>query len=227
MIYALISIGILALIFLPGQWVKYTMQRHGQDRPDLPGTGGELAVHLLERAGLDHVKVEVTPSGDHYDPIYKAVRLTAANHDGRSLTAVAVATHEVAHALQDASGYSPLKWRTRLASFVHTVQRIGSWVLLATPLIGILTRAPSVVLLEIAAGLAFMSTSVIAHAVTLPVELDASFKRALPILEEGNYLDESDLPAARKVLKAAAFSYVAAAMMSLLDVMRWLRLLRI
>ncbi|MGI9464118.1 MAG: zinc metallopeptidase [Aestuariivirgaceae bacterium] len=226
MIYALMAISILALIFLPGQWVKYTMKRHGQDRPDLPGTGGELAVHLLERAGLDHVKVEVTLAGDHYDPIYKAVRLTAANHDGRSLTAVAVATHEVAHALQDASGYQPLRWRTRLARAVHTIQRIGSGLLLATPLIGLLTRAPSVVLVEIGAGLALMSTSVIAHAVTLPVELDASFKRALPILEEGDYLDERDLPAARKVLKAAAYTYIAAAMMSLLDIMRWLRLLR-
>ena len=71
-----------------------------------------------------------------------------------------------------------------------------------------------------------MATSVVAHAVTLPVELDASFKRALPILESGEYLDQQDLPAARKVLKAAAYTYVSAALMSLLDIMSWLRMLR-
>ena len=227
MIYGLIAVSILALVFFPNLWVKHIMARYGKDRPDLPGTGGELAVHLLERAGLDDVKVEVTPAGDHYDPKDKAVRLSPGNHDGRSLTAVAVATHEVAHALQDASGYKPLLWRTRIAGHVLTIQRIGSAVLLATPLIGIVTRAPSVIVLEIAAGIAFMSTSVIAHLVTLPMEMDASFNRALPILEDGEYLGEGDIPAARKVLKAAAFTYIAAAMMSLLDVMRWLRLLRI
>lgn len=226
MFYLLIGMAVLGLVFLPSQWVKYIMARHGCDRPDLPGTGGELAIHLLEKAGLDEVKVEITPAGDHYDPNDKAVRLTVDNFDGRSLTAVAVATHEVAHALQDASGYKPLKWRTRMATHVHTIQRMGSAILLATPVIGLLTRAPSVIVLEITAGIALMSTSVIAHAVTLPVEMDASFKRALPILDEGEYLDKSDLPAARKVLKAAALTYVAAAMMSLLDVMRWLRLLR-
>lgn len=223
---AFVLVAVLALIFLPGMWIKYVMKRYAVDRPDYPGTGGELARHLLDRADLDHVKVEISPAGDHYDPTDKAVRLSAANHDGRSLTAVAVAAHEVAHAMQDASGYGPLIWRTRMARSVHTIQRIGSGILLATPLIGLLTRAPSIILLEIGAGIAFMATSVVAHAVTLPVELDASFNRALPILESGDYLDEQDFPAARKVLKAAAYTYVSAALMSLLDVMSWLRILR-
>ncbi|NNE21583.1 MAG: zinc metallopeptidase [Rhizobiales bacterium] len=223
---AFFAIAVLALIFAPSMWIRYVMKRYAVDRPDYPGTGGELARHLLDRADLDHVKVEITPVGDHYDPTDKAVRLSPANHDGRSLTAVAVAAHEVAHALQDASGYGPLIWRTRMARTVHTIQRIGSGILLATPLIGLLTRAPSIILLEIGAGIALMSTSVIAHAVTLPVELDASFKRALPILQSGDYLDESDFPAARKVLKAAAYTYVSAALMSLLNVMNWLRILR-
>lgn len=222
----LIIIIVLGLIFAPGMWIKYVMKRHAVDRPDFPGTGAELARHLLDRADLEHVKVELTADGDHYSPVEKTVRLSAGNHDGRSLTAVAVATHEVAHALQDASGYGPLKLRTRIARSVYTIQRIGSGLLLATPLIGIVTRAPSIILLEIGAGIAFMATSVVAHAVTLPVEFDASFKRALPILESGEYLDESDLPAARKVLKAAAYTYVAAALMSLLNIMNWLRILR-
>ena len=123
---ALILVIVLGLIFVPGMWIKHVMKRHAIDRPDYPGTGAELARHLLDRAGLDEVIVEVTPAGDHYSPVDKAVRLSEANHDGRSLTAVAVATHEVAHAMQDAEGYGPLKWRTRMAGSVHTIQRLGS-----------------------------------------------------------------------------------------------------
>lgn len=224
--YALIIVAVLALIFLPGMWVKYVMKRHAIDRPDYPGTGGELARHLLDRAGLEHIKVDKVPRVDHYSPNDKAVRLSTDNHDGRSLTAIAVAAHEVAHALQDASGYGPLRWSDRLYRSVRTIQRIGSGILLATPLIAILTRAPSIIVLEIGAGIAFMAAGVVAHALTLPVEFDASFNRALPILESGDYLDEQDFPGARQVLKAAAFTYVASALMSLLDIMSWIRILR-
>ncbi|MCP5082695.1 MAG: zinc metallopeptidase [Alphaproteobacteria bacterium] len=226
MIYAILGIIVLAIVFLPSMWVKYVMEQHNYDRPDFPGTGGELAAHLLTEAGIEDVTVEIAREGDHYDPKDKAVRLSPANHDGRSLTAVAVATHEVAHALQDSQGYAPLKLRTRMAKAVHMIQRVGSGLLVATPLIAVLTRAPSVILLEVVAGLALIGSSAVAHAVTLPVEFDASFKRALPILERGKYVGENDMPAARKILKAAALTYVAAALMSLLDIARWLRLLR-
>lgn len=226
MIYAILGIIVLSIVFLPNLWVKRVMEQHNHDRPDFPGTGGELAAHLLSEAGLDEVAVEMTQTGDHYDPRDKAVRLSPANHDGRSLTAVAVAAHEVAHALQDSQGYQPLKLRTRMASAVHMIQRVGSALLVATPLIAVLTRTPSIIMLEVVAGLALIGSSAVAHAVTLPVELDASFKRALPILEKGRFIDERDMPAARKILKAAALTYVAAALMSLLDVARWLRLLR-
>ncbi|NNF79292.1 MAG: zinc metallopeptidase [Rhizobiales bacterium] len=226
MIYAFLGIIVLAIVFLPSMWVKHVMEQHNYNRPDFPGTGGELATHLLAEAGLKDVTVEIAQEGDHYDPNDKVVRLSPANHDGRSLTAVAVATHEVAHALQDSQGYAPLKLRTRMAKAVHMIQRVGSVLLVATPLIAVLTRAPSIILLEVIAGLALIGSSAVAHAVTLPVEFDASFKRALPILERGKYIDESDMPAARKILKAAALTYVAAALMSLLDIARWLRLLR-
>ncbi len=226
MIYAIVGIFVLAIVFLPSMWVKYVMEQHNYDRPDFPGTGGELAAHLLREAGMEDVTVEITQDGDHYDPKDKVVRLSVANHDGRSLTAVAVATHEVAHALQDREGYKPLKLRTRMAGAVHTIQRVGSVLLVATPFIAVLTRTPSIIMLEVVAGLALIGSSAVAHAVTLPVELDASFKRALPILEKGRFIGENDMPAARKILKAAAFTYVAAALMSLLDIARWLRLLR-
>jgi len=228
MIYAFIAIFFLALVFGPQMWVRQVIADHSDDRPDFPGTGGELARHLLDEAGLEHVPVEMLPTsgGDHYDPNAKAVRLSASNHDGRSVTAVAIAAHEVSHAMQDADGYKPLALRTRLAVAAQKIQGIGSVLLIAAPIVMAITRKPSILLLELGAGLAILATGVVVHLVTLPVEINASFSRALPILKHGEYLKSDDLPGAKKVLRAAAFTYVAAAMVSLLDVMRWLRLLR-
>src|ERR1700741_3193389 len=95
---------LLAVVFGPQWWVRHVLARHGADRPDLPGTGAELARHLLDEAGLQTVAVEVTDRGDHYDPEARAVRLLPQHHDGRSIAAVAVAGHEVSHAGQHARG---------------------------------------------------------------------------------------------------------------------------
>ncbi len=228
MIYALVAILFLALMFGPQMWVRRVIADHSDERPDFPGTGGELARHLLDEAGLEHVTVEALPNGgDHYDPGAKAVRLSTSNHDGRSITAVAIAAHEVSHAMQDADGYRPLALRTRLAEKVQKIQGIGSILLIAAPVVMAVTRKPSILTLELGAGLAILATGVVVHLITLPVEIDASFSRALPILKHGSYLKNEDLPGAKNVLRAAAFTYVAAAMVSLLDVMRWLRMLRI
>jgi len=228
MIYALLAVIFLALMFGPQMWVRYVIAEHADDRPDFPGTGGELARHLLDEAGLDQVPVEVLAGdgGDHYDPQAKAVRLSPSHHDGRSITAVAIAAHEVGHAMQDAEGYKPLALRTRMATAAQKIQGIGSILLIGAPIVMAITRKPSILLIEIGAGLAIMATGVVVHLITLPVEIDASFSRALPILKHGEYLKKDDLPGAKKVLRAAALTYVAAAMVSLLDVMRWLRLLR-
>jgi Zn-dependent membrane protease YugP len=202
------------------------MKRHGAERTDFPGTGGELARHLLDDAGLQEVKVEIANgTGDHYSPVDRAVRLSKANHDGRSVTAVAVAAHEVGHALQHAQGFAPLLWRQRLVGYTIVIERIGSVLLLASPLVFMLVRSPLVLIAELTAAFAILAATVVIHLFTLPTELDASYRRALPIL--GNYLKAADLPAARRVLTAAAFTYVAAALMSLLDVARWVRVLRL
>ncbi|MBM3609381.1 MAG: zinc metallopeptidase [Alphaproteobacteria bacterium] len=215
----------LALIFGPSWWVRRTMAAHGAERSDFPGTGGELARHLLDEAGLQAVKVEETSElGDHYDPVEKAVRLSPDNFHGRSVTAVAVAAHEVGHAVQDRDGYAPLRWRQALVVQAQKLQTIGVVVMMSAPLVFALLRAPGMLALQIVAALAIMASTLAVHAVTLPTEFDASFRRALPVLE--NYLPGEDLPAARKVLKAAAWTYVASALVSLLDVLRWFRILR-
>ena len=106
---------IIALAVLPSLWVRAVIARHSVNRPDLPGTGGELARHLLDGMGLPQVKVEETALGDHYDPELKAVRLMPDRFHGRSLSAAVIAAHEVGHAMQDATDLRLLKTRTRLA----------------------------------------------------------------------------------------------------------------
>ncbi len=216
----------LAVVIGPQIWVRQTISRNGRDRPDLPGTGGELAQHLIERFNLDGVTVEITDRGDHYDPDDKAVRLIKQHHDGRSLSAVAVAVHEVSHALQDSRGEPMLALRQRLAKFAAATDRFAGWFFIAAPVLAALARVPAAFFGVIAIGVALLGIRVIVNLVTLPVEFDASFAKAMPILEEGNYLDEADLPAARNVLRAAAFTYVAGALMSLVNVAYWIRLLR-
>lgn len=220
----ILGLALLALVFGPQMWVQRTMRAHAEERPEFPGTGGELARHLLDQAGLQDIVVEMTEEGDHYDPQARAVRLSEANMHGRSVTAVAVAAHEVGHALQDRDGYAPLHYRQKLVVHAVRIQQLGAVLLMAAPLVFAAIRSPAVLLIEVLAALAIMATTVAVHALTLPTEFDASFRRALPVLR--NYLPEQDMPAARSVLKAAAYTYVAAALVSLLDVMRWIRLLR-
>jgi Zn-dependent membrane protease YugP len=219
--------AIFALALLPQLWVRRVITSHGADRPDFPGTGGEFARHVLDKMSLGHVKVEETDLGDHYDPEAKAVRLTPQHFKGRSLAAVVVAAHEAGHAMQDATGYAPLAARTRLAKQALRMEKVAAVVMLAAPIVMALAKAPHILLIEVFVGVMIFALSILLHAVTLPVEFDASFGRALPLLKTGRYLDDKDLPAARQILRAAAFTYVAAAAMSLLDVARWVRVLRI
>lgn len=223
---ALIILLLLALLFGPQLWVRAVMKRYAGPRTDYPGSGGEFARHLLNRLDMRQVSVESSEKGDHYDPLAKAVRLSPGNFDGKSLTAVAVAAHEVGHALQDRLGYRPLRWRTRLALFASVAQQIGNGLIILAPLASALTRAPSPALVMIVAGLASFGTASLVHLVTLPVEWDASFRRALPLLEAGGYLSGDDQRKARRILTAAALTYVAGSLASLLNLWRWLRLLK-
>lgn len=217
----LLILFLLALVFGPGLWVRRVMQRYSEPADRYPGTGGELARHLLDRHGLAHVRVEPTEHGDHYDPRDRVVRLTPDKFDGRSLTAITVAAHEVGHALQDRDGFAPLRLRTRMVGATRQLERLGAGLLMASPFIGIVTRAPGAGLLVFLGGLLSLGSSALVHLVTLPTEFDASFGRAMPMLTRGDYLKAGDRPHARRLLTAAALTYVAAALMSLLNIARW------
>jgi Zn-dependent membrane protease YugP len=111
-----------------------------------------------------------------------------------------------------------------LTVLFNAERRTGGILLMATPVVFAVTHSPVVLLAELVLGLGILASTVVIHIFTLPTEFDASFKRALPILE--NYLRPEDMPGARQVLKAAAFTYVASALVSILNIARWLRILR-
>ncbi len=217
---------VAAVIFGPQLWVGRVFSRHGGQRDDYPGTGGELARHLLDRFDMTHVKVEMTELGDHYDPLTKTVRLTPDKLTGKSLTAVTVAAHEVGHAIQDRTGYQPLADRTRLIRVAKGAQKVGVVLMMGIPIAAVVARTPVAGLFVLIAGMATMSISTLVHLVTLPVEWDASFRRALPVLQQGNYLSPQDIRGARQILTAAALTYVAASLASLLNMWQWIRFLR-
>lgn len=226
MAIAIFILLILALVFGPGIWVQRVLARYSEPEDRYSGTGAQLARHLLDANGLDAVLVESTEAGDHYDPEAKAVRLMPDKYGGRSLTAITVAAHEVGHALQDHENYRPLRLRTRLVKSMRGIERIGAAVLIISPFLSIVTRVPALGLLTFAAGLVTLGSAALVHFITLPTEFDASFSRALPMLDKHGVLKPVDRPHARTLLKAAALTYVSASLMSLLNVARWLTILR-
>jgi uncharacterized protein len=224
--FLIILLLLLALVFGPGLWVQHVMRKYATPEDRYRGSGAELARYLLERRGIDGVSVEETERGDHYDPVARAVRLSPAHYPGRSLTAITVAAHEVGHAVQDHAGFPPLRMRHRLVNLLGPVERLGAGILMASPFIAALTRAPALGMLMFLGGLLSLGTATLVHVVTLPTEVDASYRRALPMLEAHDILAPGDRPHAERILRAAAFTYVAASLMSLLNVARWWAILR-
>jgi len=227
MLPALVILLLIIIIFLPQFWVKRVIKQYSQNIEELPGTGGELAKHLIKRFELKDVSVEQTENGnDHYDPESKTIRLSEMNHEGKSFTAITIAAHEFGHALQHQMNYKPLLLRTKYAKTAAIAEKMASFILISLPFSVMLVKLPAISLLMLLAGLTIMSLPIILHLFTLPVEFDASFNRALPILSEGNYIPEQAMPIAKKILTAAALTYVSASLASLLNFYRWVAILR-
>jgi uncharacterized protein len=214
-IVLVLFIGVL-LVALPQFWIHNTIEKHAGERPDLGGTGAEFARHVLDGMKLHHVKVEVTEQGDHYDPETRAVRLQKRFHDGRSVSAVAIAAHEVGHAMQHALELPMFERRLKVARQAHVLSLIAQAFIWTAPILVILNKGFAALILNVIGfgGMALMSF--VLQAMTLPVEFDASFKRALPLLRDGQFLRQSDLHAARQLLKAATYTYVAGLIRSIL-----------
>ena len=217
MIYIVLLLILAALFFGPQLWVKRILKAHRTARPDLPGTGGELARHLLQRYELHDVGVEQTEDGkDHYDIHAKRVRLSAYVMNERSLTAVAVAAHEVGHAIAHHRQETIARLRTRYLPIAMIVQRFAVIMLFAWPIASAVLRLPYTPFLHAAVVVILGLLTVIIQLAILPEEWDASFNKALPILRKGRYLSSQDLPKVKRILTACAMTYVASALMNIL-----------
>jgi Zn-dependent membrane protease YugP len=197
------------------------MRQHSRQEEDLPLTARELARELLDAHGLQQVRVECTDLGDHYDPRTRSVRLAREKIDRKSLTALTTAAHEVAHAIQHASDYGPFIWRGRLARVARVAGEAGFVLLLTVPVTAMTGRRPVPPEVVGTAALTMLGTGMAAQLAALPSELDASFTRALPMLEE-NYIDAAQVQAARQILTACSMTYIASSLLSVLNFWPWL-----
>ncbi|MCK5032569.1 MAG: zinc metallopeptidase [Calditrichia bacterium] len=203
-----IALAIWAQIRVKSAFKKYSKINSSQGY-----TGVKVAEYLLQQNGITDVQVESVEGtlSDHYDPRTKKVRLSANNYKGSSLAALAVSAHEVGHAIQHNKGYVPLQIRHSILP----VTNIGSWAAFPLFFIGFFFQYP--MLMDL--GIIFFAGVVLFHFVTLPVEFNAS-SRALSILETNGLLVSSEITGAKKVLNAAAMTYVAATAVSLIHLIR-------
>lgn len=199
--------------------LKSTYKKYMKIQNSSHFSGAQVAASILRQFGINDVRVEETSGelSDHYDPRYKVVRLSTENYHGTSIAAVSVAAHECGHAIQHATEYVPIVVRSKMVPVVNFANKM-SYGLFALSLF--IKNYETV--LKIAFLIFFVTF--LFQVVTLPVEFDAS-KRALKILNSSNVLQEHEMKGSKKVLKAAAFTYVAGVLYSLMQVLRILSLL--
>ncbi|HSC85987.1 MAG TPA: zinc metallopeptidase [Polyangiaceae bacterium] len=214
-VYLLFLLPGLALSLWASARVKSTFQRYSRVASRKGWTGAEAARELIRRRGVAGVLVEETSGflSDHYDPGAKRLRLSPDVYHGRSLAALGVAAHEAGHAIQHATAYGPLKFR----SFVVRPAMIGSNFGTILAGIGLALHSTGMVWV----GIVLFSAFVLFTLITLPVEFDAS-KRAVLALEENGMIFADEVPGAQAVLKAAAMTYVAAAISAILQLLYFL-----
>ena len=193
--------------------LKSTYKKYMKIQNSSHFSGAQVAASILRQFGINDVRVEETSGelSDHYDPRYKVVRLSTENYHGTSIAAVSVAAHECGHAIQHAKHYAPLNIRNTIVPVVNLGSKL-SWPMI---LIGLLLGITGFLDL----GIILFSFSLIFQLITLPVEFNAS-SRALRILDESGMLYDDELRGAKKVLSAAAMTYVAAAIATLLSLLR-------
>ena len=224
----LVLMAVIVGLGMLGQgYLSRTFNKYGQIHNSKDLTGAEVARDILDANGLQNVRVEATPGHltDHYDPMSKTVRLSEPNYASPSLSALAVAAHEVGHAIQDAKMYAPLVARAKLAMPLGAVANLGNMALMAGAMMIMMNFGGGLGRTFLIVGIIGLAAVLLFHLVTLPVEFDAS-NRALAILEHNGYLSREENQGARKVLNAAAMTYVIAAVASALQLLYYLNMLR-
>lgn len=212
----IIYIALLMIIPLWAQSrVKGTYNKYSKIATSSYMTGAQVARRILDDNGLYDVQIEETKGvlTDHYDPRKKVVRLSSGNYHGHSMAASAVAAHEVGHALQDEEGYAFLQFRTALVPIANFGSNISFFLILA----GLIMQMTNLILF----GIIFMSAAVLFQLVTLPVEFNAS-SRAMGQLVSSGIIRNDEERETRKVLNAAALTYVAAALVAVAELIRFI-----
>ncbi len=215
--YILIIIA-FALSMFASFGVQATFSRYKSVKSSRGMTGADAARKILDDNGLSNVRVEHISGNlnDHYDPRDNVIRLSDATYSDSSVAAIGVAAHEAGHAVQHATGYAPIKIRNAIVPVVN----ISTTISMPLFIIGLIFNMFGLAFL----GVILFSAALLFQLVTLPVEFNAS-NRALAILNTSGMLDEAELTGARKVLRAAGMTYVAAAAASALQLLRLLLIL--
>jgi len=208
------------------QWrVKAAYNKYAQIGVRSGMTGAQIAQRMMQVEGIDNVGMEITPGQmtDHYDPKAKMVRLSEDVYHGHSIAALGIAAHEIGHVIQDANRYAPMRWR----SAIYPMSSIGSTLGFPLIFIGFIMGLGEGSMGQTIAtiGIWLFAGAVAFTLVTLPVEFDAS-KRAMRALATGGVMTDDELAGARRVLNAAALTYVAAAAAAVLNLLRLILIVR-
>ena len=216
----------LFVFVLPKLWLSNAMKKNDEELVNMPFTAEEFGKLILEENNLSGVKIEETEKVDHYDLNDKTVRVQQGRLAKKSLTSLTIICHEIGHAIQHKEEYGPLVRRTSLVERTQWISKFGGVILysglpliLATGSFGLIKICLLLVLISVLLG-------VFIHLITLDVEVDASFNRAMPILEEK--IPKEYHSQCKNVLQAAAFTYVIGALTSFLSLRYiWLLLSRV
>ena len=208
-------LGIL-IYAVPGVWVNYTLNKHDDVLPNMPFTAKEFGLNLLKEQNLDEVNIEDTKIGDHYDTKSKTVRVKPDRLDKKSITSITVMCHEIGHAMQHKENFPPLIRRQIIISKTEWLNKLSSLLLYGGFPIIFATGALPFIRICVIIIFASILINMISHLITLDVELDASFKRAMPILE--NKIPQEYHASCKSILRVCAFTYVVGSLTTILNV---------
>ncbi|MBP6214802.1 MAG: zinc metallopeptidase [Chitinophagaceae bacterium] len=215
----LVSLVFLGISFLVSAILKSKFTKYAKIPLSNGMSGKEIAEKMLRENGIYDVKVTSVEGflSDHYNPVNKTVNLSADVYNGTSVSAAAVAAHECGHAVQHATAYGPLVFRSKMVPAVQVSSMLVNWILLAGMIVLATTKNPTVLLV----GIIIMAVTVLFTLITLPVEFDAS-KRALAWLDRTNITNSTEYPKAKDALKWAATTYVVAALAAVVTLIQYI-----
>lgn len=214
----ILSLAAIGLAFYAQFKVKRRFKKWSNESALVGLTGAQVVRQILDRNGLHHVKVEPIPGelNDHYDPIHRSVRLSEPVYESHSIAAISVAAHECGHAIQHKETYGALVLRHRMFPIVNFTSGLAPILLL----IGILFKIIGLFLL----GFLFFAATVVFQVVNLPVEFNAS-NRAKQILITEGFIQNNEIRGVKKVLNAAALTYVAVALYAVIELLRFISII--